>query len=56
MANKQIMDEEFNMDLEYLRMTFPGLSIESLLDVYMANNRDLEAAVDMLDQLEVNFA
>ena len=54
MTDKQIMDEEFDMDLEYLRMTFPGLSNESLLDVYLANNGDLEATVDMLNQLEVN--
>ncbi|XVF34448.1 hypothetical protein REPUB_Repub18cG0059700 [Reevesia pubescens] len=53
MTDKQIMDEEFDMDLEYLRMTFPGLSNESLLDVYLANNGDLEATVDMLNQLEM---
>ncbi|XWS17020.1 hypothetical protein CRYUN_Cryun33cG0031800 [Craigia yunnanensis] len=56
MTDKQIMDEEFDMDLEYLCMIFPGLSIESLLDVYLANNGDLEATVDMLNQLEVNWA
>ncbi|XWS70814.1 hypothetical protein CRYUN_Cryun03dG0081400 [Craigia yunnanensis] len=53
MTNTQIMDEKFDMDLEYLRMSFPGLSNESLLDVYLANNGDLEAAVDMLNQLEM---
>ncbi|XVE71602.1 hypothetical protein DITRI_Ditri10aG0164500 [Diplodiscus trichospermus] len=37
-TDKQIIDEEFDMDFEYLRMTFPGLSIESLMDVYLANN------------------
>ncbi|XWS27155.1 hypothetical protein CRYUN_Cryun26dG0091200 [Craigia yunnanensis] len=52
MTDKQIMDEEFDMDLEYLRMTFSGLSNESLLDVYLANNGDLESTVDMLNQLE----
>ncbi|XP_022749550.1 polyadenylate-binding protein-interacting protein 5-like isoform X2 [Durio zibethinus] len=52
MTDKQIMDEEFDMDLEYLRMAFPGLSNESLVDVYLANNGDLEATVDMLNQLE----
>ncbi|GMI94742.1 INCREASED POLYPLOIDY LEVEL IN DARKNESS 1, CTC-interacting domain 5 [Hibiscus trionum] len=51
-TDKQIMDVEFDMDLEYLRMTFPGLSNESLLDVYLANSGDLEAAVEMLNQLE----
>ncbi|PPD86459.1 hypothetical protein GOBAR_DD16590 [Gossypium barbadense] len=52
MTDKQIVDEEFDMDLEYLRMTFPGLSNESLLDVYLANDGDFEATVDMLNQLE----
>lgn len=56
MTDKQIMDEEFDMDLEFLRMTFPGLSNQSLLDVYLANNGDLEASVDMLNQLEVYSA
>nr|KJB64550.1 hypothetical protein B456_010G053700 [Gossypium raimondii]KJB64551.1 hypothetical protein B456_010G053700 [Gossypium raimondii] len=55
MTDKQIVDEEFDMDLEYLRMTFPGLSNESLLDVYLANDGDFEATVDMLNQLEVNL-
>ncbi|OMO80483.1 Ubiquitin system component Cue [Corchorus olitorius] len=53
MTDKQVMDEEFDMDLEYLRMNFPGLSNESLMDVYLANHGDLEAAVDMLNQLEM---
>ncbi|XVF47935.1 hypothetical protein PTKIN_Ptkin03bG0149600 [Pterospermum kingtungense] len=53
MADNQILDEESDMDLEYLRMTFPGLSNESLLDVYVANNGDLEATIDMLNQLEM---
>ncbi|KAK8697405.1 hypothetical protein V6N13_113556 [Hibiscus sabdariffa] len=53
-TDKQVMDLEFEMDLEYLRMTFPDLSNESLLKVYMANGGDLEAAVDMLNQLEMD--
>ncbi|TYJ14070.1 hypothetical protein E1A91_A10G092500v1 [Gossypium mustelinum] len=53
MSGEQIMDEEFDMDLEYLRMKFPGLSNDSVLDVYMANNGDLEATIDMLNQLEM---
>ncbi|GMI89180.1 INCREASED POLYPLOIDY LEVEL IN DARKNESS 1, CTC-interacting domain 5 [Hibiscus trionum] len=53
-TDKQIMDVEFDMDLEYLRMTFPGLSNESLLDIYFANSGDLEATVDMLNQLETH--
>ncbi|KAF2304528.1 hypothetical protein GH714_032979 [Hevea brasiliensis] len=52
LTDKQMMDEEFDMDLEYLQMTFPGISDESLNDVYMANKGDLEATIDMLNQLE----
>jgi len=54
-AAKQAMDDDFDMDLAYLQMTFPGISEESLSDVYLANKRDLEATIDMLSQLEVNF-
>ncbi|KAF2286912.1 hypothetical protein GH714_035282 [Hevea brasiliensis] len=52
LTDKQMMDEEFDVDLEYLGMTFPGISDESLNDVYMANMGDLEATIDMLNQLE----
>ncbi|PON58939.1 Ubiquitin system component Cue [Trema orientale] len=52
LAEKQLLDEEFDIDLEYLQMTFPGLSEQSLADVYLANKGDLEATVDMLNQLE----
>lgn len=51
-ADKQMLDEESDMDLEYLRITFPGISDQSLADVYMVNGGDLEAAIDMLSQLE----
>ncbi|KAK1550094.1 hypothetical protein Q3G72_013518 [Acer saccharum] len=51
-SSKQTVDEEFDMDMEYLQMTFPGLSYQSLNDVYLANNGDLEATIDMLAQLE----
>ena len=52
-TGKQMVDEEFEMDLDYLRINFPGISDGSLTDVYMAKKGDLEAAVDMLNQLEV---
>ncbi|XAR69331.1 hypothetical protein NMG60_11000871 [Bertholletia excelsa] len=52
MTEKQIMDEECDMDLAYLQMTFPYISDESLSDVYLANKGDLEATVEMLNQLE----
>ncbi|KAL5783204.1 hypothetical protein ACOSP7_008233 [Xanthoceras sorbifolium] len=51
-SSKQTADEEFDMDMEYLQMSFPGLSDQSLTDVYLANKGDLEATIDMLTQLE----
>ncbi|CAI0444496.1 unnamed protein product [Linum tenue] len=53
-TDKQIIDEESDFELEFLQMTFPGVSTESLMDVYAANNGDLESTVDMLNQLEVS--
>ncbi|KAK4274386.1 hypothetical protein QN277_017614 [Acacia crassicarpa] len=52
MIDKRLLDEDSDMDLEYLRMTFPDISDESLFDVYMVNGRDLDAAIDMLSLLE----
>ncbi|KAJ4846210.1 hypothetical protein Tsubulata_034737 [Turnera subulata] len=51
-AEKQAVEGDFETDLEYLRISFPGISDESLVDVYMANKGDLESALDMLSQLE----
>ncbi|XP_065849979.1 polyadenylate-binding protein-interacting protein 6 isoform X2 [Euphorbia lathyris] len=52
MTEHQIMEDPFDMHLVYLQMQFPGISDESLNDVYIANKGDLEATVDMLHQLE----
>lgn len=52
---KSNLDEYFDMDLAYLQMTFPGISEESLSDVYLANRCDLDSAIDMLHQLEVIY-
>ncbi|KAK4420029.1 Polyadenylate-binding protein-interacting protein 6 [Sesamum alatum] len=49
---KSNFDQEF-MDLAYLQINFPGISEESLSDVYLANRCDLDSAVDMLNQLEI---
>ncbi|KAL3819050.1 hypothetical protein ACJIZ3_004955 [Penstemon smallii] len=49
----EIPDEEFDMDLAYLQMSFPGISEESLSDVYLANSCDLDSAIDMVNQLEL---
>ncbi|QCD99557.1 polyadenylate-binding protein-interacting protein 5-like [Vigna unguiculata] len=52
-AENQLLAEELDMDLEYLRITFPGISYQSLVDVYNVNSGDLDAAIDMLSQLEL---
>lgn len=48
------LDEETEMDLAYLAMTFPGVSEQSLADVYYANGCDMETSIDMLKHLEVS--
>ncbi|CAH2075746.1 unnamed protein product [Thlaspi arvense] len=53
-TEKQIMDDEFDMGLAYLQMKFPGISDNSLYEIYLANSGDLEATIDMLHQLELN--
>ncbi|XP_027332106.1 polyadenylate-binding protein-interacting protein 5-like [Abrus precatorius] len=52
LTDKQLLDEDLDMDIECLRMAFPGISDQSLLDVYNVNQGDLDAAIDMLSQLE----
>lgn len=51
---KQITDLDFDVVLAYLQTTFPGLSEQSLTDVYLVNNGDFYATVDMLKQLELH--
>ncbi|GJV96114.1 polyadenylate-binding protein-interacting protein 6 [Tanacetum coccineum] len=46
-------DADYDMNLAYLQMSFPGISDESLSGVYAANGGDMEATLDMLDQLEL---
>ncbi|KAJ0253201.1 hypothetical protein HA466_0122680 [Hirschfeldia incana] len=46
-----VMDDE--MEMEFLLASFSGLSDESIRDVYLANNGDLDATMDMLTQLEI---
>nr|ACU16318.1 unknown [Glycine max] len=53
LTDNQLVDEELDMDLEYLRMNFPGISYQSLVDVYNVNSGDLDVAIDMLSQLEL---
>ncbi|XP_021758088.1 polyadenylate-binding protein-interacting protein 6-like [Chenopodium quinoa] len=48
----KFMDEESEMDLAYLQMMFPGVSDQSVADVYYVNSGDLDSAVDMLTHLE----
>ncbi|EOA19282.1 hypothetical protein CARUB_v10001953mg [Capsella rubella] len=53
--NHQMKEEdlEMDMDIEFLLVTFSGLSHESINDVYLANNCDLDATIEMLNQLEI---
>lgn len=49
----QSPDEETEMDLAYLAMSFPGVSDQSISGVYYANGCDVDASIHMLKQLEV---
>lgn len=53
-SDNQMSDMEFEMDMDYLQMSFPNLSHQFIVDVYLENDRDLESAVDMLNHIEVN--
>ncbi|CAN6858882.1 unnamed protein product, partial [Brassica oleracea] len=46
-------DLEMDVDIEFLLATFSDLSYESISDVYLANNGDLDATIEMLTQLEI---
>ncbi|CAH8371814.1 unnamed protein product [Eruca vesicaria subsp. sativa] len=54
-SEKQMSDEDLEMDIdiEFLLATFSNLSYESISDVYLANNHDLDATIEMLNQLEI---
>lgn len=54
-TEKHKWDEQRDMDLTYLLMTFPGVSDDSLSVVYLANSGDLDATIEMLVQLEVKL-
>ncbi|KAL5975610.1 hypothetical protein ACLOJK_019935 [Asimina triloba] len=51
-TEKKSAIEDFEVDMAYLAAAFPGISEQSLIDVYFANHGDLEASIDMLIQLE----
>ncbi|KAL2457253.1 Polyadenylate-binding protein-interacting protein 5 [Abeliophyllum distichum] len=53
MAEEFTLEDEFEMDLKDLQMTFPDISKDSLSGVLLACNFDVESAVDMLNQLEI---
>nr|VDD03527.1 unnamed protein product [Brassica rapa] len=48
-------DDDSEMEMEFLLPSFSDLSDESIRDVYLANNGDLDATIEMLTQLEVNL-
>lgn len=52
LTKKHCIEEDPEMDLTYLAVMFPNLSEQSLADVYSVNGGDLEASIDMLNELE----
>ncbi|XP_058111670.1 polyadenylate-binding protein-interacting protein 5-like [Magnolia sinica] len=51
-TEKENPAEDYEVDMAYLAAAFPGISEQSLVDVYFANQGDLEASIEMLIQLE----
>ncbi|XP_022550447.2 polyadenylate-binding protein-interacting protein 6 isoform X3 [Brassica napus] len=45
-------DDDSEMEMEFLLASFSNLSDESICDVYLANNGDLDATIEMLTQHE----
>lgn len=53
LTKKHSIDDDSEMDMAYLTIMFPNMSEQSLADVYSANAGDLEASIEMLNELEV---
>ncbi|TKY74674.1 Polyadenylate-binding protein-interacting protein 5 [Spatholobus suberectus] len=51
---QNVTEDDADVDIEYLKMKFPGIGKQSLRDVYLLNDADLDDAIDMLSQLELN--
>lgn len=54
-AEEQTMNEQFDVDLDYLKTKFAAFSVESITDVFMCNYGDLDATCEMLAHLEVTI-
>ncbi|CAI9094405.1 OLC1v1030138C1 [Oldenlandia corymbosa var. corymbosa] len=54
-TEKGAQGEDFEMDVTYLQMTFPGIAEEFLSEIYYANQGDLDSAIDMLNHFEDIF-
>ncbi|XP_047940585.1 polyadenylate-binding protein-interacting protein 6 [Salvia hispanica] len=50
---KPSIDEDSDIDLMYMQMNFPEISLESISDVYQVSGCDLYSAIDMLHHLEM---
>ncbi|CAJ1973768.1 unnamed protein product [Sphenostylis stenocarpa] len=49
---KDLAEVETEMDIEYLKESFPDIAEQSLRDIYLANDCDLGNSVDMISDLE----
>lgn len=56
MGGDPTLHEEVEMELEYLQMIYPGISVQFLNEAYFLQGCDLEATIEMLNHLEVNPA
>lgn len=52
-SGSQMRNDDSEFDMEFLLANFSDLSIESVRDVYLANDGDVDATIEMLTQLEI---
>ncbi|XP_020207315.1 polyadenylate-binding protein-interacting protein 5-like [Cajanus cajan] len=51
-SSHNVTEDDENVDIGILKMTFPDIHVQSLRDLYMINHSDLDDTLDMLWQLE----
>ncbi|KAK1281939.1 hypothetical protein QJS10_CPB22g00978 [Acorus calamus] len=51
-AEKQIVVEEFMLAMDYLSTMFPDVDVESIIELFYANEGDFESTLEILEHLE----
>ncbi|KAK1259059.1 hypothetical protein QJS04_geneDACA005526 [Acorus gramineus] len=52
-TEKQIVVEEFMLAVDYLSTMFPDVDVESIIELFYANEGDFESTLEILEHLEL---